>query len=156
MAKRSFWETLKELFRDEEEEIITDEQWAEMQAEERKKREELLLDDEPLEVDNSWKCPVCHRKSPEDAVFCIHCGYHPGSFRDIIDDMTDEQIRMILNGSNRYPAQEVRFLENELVRRAGGTVEEEPVGEGWKCAICGQEGNPEEEFFCQKCGEYRY
>ena len=90
MAKRSFWETLKELFREDEVEIITDEQWAEMQAAERKKREELLLDDEPLEVDNSWKCPVCHRSSPEEAVFCIHCGYHPGSFREIIDGKHDQ------------------------------------------------------------------
>ena len=71
MAKKNFWEVLKDLFRDEDEHIITDEEWAEMQAEERRKREELLLDDEPLEVDNRWKCPVCHRYSPEDAVFCV-------------------------------------------------------------------------------------
>lgn len=156
MAKKSFWQGLKDLFREEEDHIITDEEWAEMQAEELKKREELLLDDEPLEEDNSWRCPVCKRRSPEDTVFCIRCGYHPGSFRDIIDDMSDEQIRLVLGGSNRYPAEEIRFLENELVRRAGGTVEEKAPADGWKCAICGQEGNPEEAFFCQKCGEYRY
>ena len=156
MAIKNFWEVLKDLFRDEDEHIITDEEWAEMQAEERRKREELLLDDEPLEVDNRWKCPVCHRYSPEDAVFCVRCGYHPGSFKDIVGDMTDEQIRVVLGGSNRYPAEEIRFLENELVRRAGGAVEETVPASGWKCTACGQEDNPEEEFFCKKCGEYRY
>lgn len=159
MAKKSFWQSLKDFFTDEEEHLITDEEWEQMQAEEKQRREELLLDDEPLEVDNSWRCPRCHTKNPEERIFCEYCGLHPGSFRDVLDALSDEQIRLVLEGSGnlRYPAEELRLLENELLRRAGAEVPEEaPPAAGWKCVVCGQEDNPEEEYFCKNCGEYRY
>lgn len=158
MAKKNLWQSIKDFFAEEETHLITDEEWEQQQAEEARRRSELLLDDEPLEEDNSWYCPRCHKKNDEEAIFCERCGFHPGSFRDVLDALTEEQIRLVLEGSNslRYPAEELHLLENELIRRAGGEVAAEETSAGWKCVVCGQTDNPEEEYFCKNCGEYRY
>ncbi len=155
MAKKSFWQALKDYFKEDEVHIITDEEWEQMQATE---AEKAAADDTPLEEENGWRCPECHRMNEAGSQFCSRCGYHPGGFENVAARMTDEHIQLVLRGSIRYPADQLRLLENELARRKNGDAAPEAPAEaaaGWTCPRCKAQ-NPEEEYFCAQCGEYRF
>ncbi len=231
MAKKSFWQGLKKFFEDDSEHLITDEEWETMQAAQ-KTQAEAEEADEPQQS-AFWRCPECHMPNEQERLFCARCGFHPGSFRDILPQMTTEQLELVLGGSCRYPAAELRLLERELARRTAGpaakpaaakpaAAEDAPIDpaelerltqvyrdkpaaalyaivtdgeytpeargaaraelrrqglpetpssapgapgadaqapaeqpQGWKCVRCGA-CNPEEEYFCKACGDYRY
>lgn len=154
MAKKSFWQGLKDYFKDEGPHLITDEEWEAMQAQQRQAEEAADAPDDavdemgdaaadgtlgvsPGEAPDAWpqmtywRCPECHTANPEPLLFCARCGYHPGSFRDVLSRMTTEQIELVLGGSCRYPAAELRLLEGELARRrAPATPAASPAPEG--------------------------
>ncbi len=157
MAKKSFWQGLKDFFKDEETHIITDEEWEAMQAEEAAKAAEAGESGGPLEIEDGWRCPECYKRNGPERLFCERCGYRPGGFEDVLADMSSEHIQIVLKGSIRYPAQQLQLLENELARRKAGqgAVAFAARPEGWKCTRCGAV-NPEEEYHCTACGEYRY
>lgn len=123
MAKKSFWQGVKDFFKDDGPHLITDEEWEAMQAAAREQAAQdgdaaETADDLPEEVlPQSWFCPECHTRNAAPLLFCRRCGYHPGGFAGVLAQMTDEQIELVLNGSCRYPAAELRLLEKELVRR---------------------------------------
>lgn len=210
-----FWKSISDFFKSDDEHVITDEEWEKLQAEQAQKTEETGDEPEELE-DGGWICPECHTSNPSGVEFCTECGYHPGSFTDILPTMTNAQLELVLGGSCRYPAEELEMLEKELERRhvhfqahqddespdvnqaERGRLEQEyaeqpaeslyeivenldytpearlaaravlrgrglpemresagPALSQWKCPRCGRQ-NPETEYFCTSCGEYRY
>lgn len=158
MARKSFWQGLKDFFKDDDAHIITDEEWETMQSEKQPEEEQ------PLEEGVYWRCPECRHANLEGSIFCSRCGFHPGSFREVLSQLTTEQLRLVLGGSCRYPVQERRLLEEELARRSladdGEAAAQQLPAEadekliGWRCVRCGAQ-NPQESYFCGKCGDYR-
>lgn len=231
MSKKSFWQGLTDFFKSEDEHLITDEEWEQMQAEQAEKAAKEQQENQAAEPAQgvseetgaaeseaeaaAWQCPECKKMNEPELVFCRRCGYHPGSFAPLVEQMSTSLIELVLNGNSRYPKEERALLEAELQRRSFAeqarqdeqapvdeaelqrlTQEYEPLSpdalyeivenldytpearlaaraalraqgqpelrekkpqaeEGWKCVACGAE-NREEDFFCVKCGEYRY
>lgn len=113
MAKKGFWQGLKDFFKDDEPHLITDEEWETMQAE----------GEETPQDEDGWRCPECRHKNGEDAPFCSRCGFHPGSFEGLLAQMTDAQLRLVLEGSVRYDAAQRAEVRAEQERRAAAAAD---------------------------------